>query len=346
MKLKQIENRKIIWNFVTENPQKTKAEIVKKFKGLIPPRTVYDVLKNIQVNGTIDRKAGSGRPTTLNNPRVRSKLLRETVGRVAKSYRALGRELGAHHKTVKKHLESEGVKRKARKKRPKTSPKQVKTQKVRLNKLRHKIRKCDNVEFIMDDESYFTIDGNEWQENSYYDDGRVEINDETRYVSAAKYPQKVLVWLAISSKGMSKPLFLPRGLAVDKETYSTMCLPQVKAFIRKYHQNDNVLFWPDLASAHYAGYTLEKMKKLKIPYMDKNLNPPNVPQIRPIEDLWAIIKRRVYEGNFVAKDIKQLTNKIRSVLRKIEKPLFQKLMGNLPKKVRKAARSGVNHFIH
>ena len=50
-------------------------------------------------------------------------------------------------------------------------------------------------------------------------------------------------------------------------------------FIHKYNGDLNYLFWQDLASSHYS--------KLdgRVNYVDKESNPPNVPQAQPIDQL-------------------------------------------------------------
>ena len=40
----------------------------------------------------------------------------------------------------------------------------------------------------------------------------------------------------------------------------------------------------------------------------KNLNPPNAPQIRPIEMYWGALKQKVYAKNWSAKNRDQLTD--------------------------------------
>jgi hypothetical protein len=52
----------------------------------------------------------------------------------------------------------------------------------------------------MDDESHFTIEGNEWQQQSYY---KSENQPETEDVKT-RFPSKVLLWLAVS---ISEPVF-------------------------------------------------------------------------------------------------------------------------------------------
>ena len=44
-------------------------------------------------------------------------------------------------------------------------------------------------------------------------------------------------------------------------------------------------FWPDFASSHYSKYSLNWMDEY-VNYVDKESNPPNVPQAQPIEIFW------------------------------------------------------------
>jgi hypothetical protein len=72
-----------------------------------------------------------------------------------------------------------------------------------------------------------------------------------------------LVWLAISEKGISNPVFINSSLAVNKEVnYIMKCLPvRLDKFIKKDHQKDRVVFWPDFSSVHYAKDTLVNLQK-------------------------------------------------------------------------------------
>jgi hypothetical protein len=70
-------------------------------------------------------------------------------------------------------------------------------------------------------------------------------------------------------------------------------------FINEYHQDHNYIFWPDLASAHFAATTVAWMDQ-NVNYVPKRLNPPNVPQARPIEKFWGCLAQKVYEGGWEA----------------------------------------------
>ena len=53
-----------------------------------------------------------------------------------------------------------------------------------------------------------------------------------------KYPQKILMWLAISNRGMSIPYFRPsKSVAINTEIYIYECLqPRLLPFIHKHHE--------------------------------------------------------------------------------------------------------------
>ncbi|CAF5073282.1 unnamed protein product, partial [Rotaria magnacalcarata] len=63
-------------------------------------------------------------------------------------------------------------------------------------------------------------------------------------------------------------------------------------FIEKYHHNGNYLFWPDLASAHYSNIVKERLHEKNVPLVARQDNPPNVPQARSIETVWALLERK------------------------------------------------------
>ncbi|CAH1104565.1 unnamed protein product [Psylliodes chrysocephalus] len=107
--------------------------------------------------------------------------------------------------------------------------------------------------------------------------------ENVKYKPKAKFAKKLLVWIALSENGLSRPYVgHVRGPAVDQNTYIQNCLPKLVNFIKEHHANDNIMFCPDLASAHYARATCEWLEAQNVPFVPKQDNPPNVPQARPI----------------------------------------------------------------
>ena len=67
--------------------------------------------------------------------------------------------------------------------------------------------------------------------------------DAPNDVSGVKKFEKY-VWLAISPKAISKPIFLKSGTAVEKEIYCQKCIQKILIpFINKLHLDGNYLFW-------------------------------------------------------------------------------------------------------
>ena len=62
-------------------------------------------------------------------------------------------------------------------------------------------------------------------------------------------------------------------------------------FIEEHHSDNNYVFWPDLASSHYAEATLDLMIENVIDHVDKIDNPANLTGVRPIEDFWALFRK-------------------------------------------------------
>jgi hypothetical protein len=78
------------------------------------------------------------------------------------------------------------------------------------------------------------------------------------------------------------------------------------------------------------------MRDKSVNFVEKAENPPNMPEIRPIENFWGILKGLVYQNNWQAENLDQL--------RKIEFELMQRLARSLPRLVDNVRRNGVNYL--
>ena len=109
---------------------------------------------------------------------------------------------------------------------------------------------------------------------------------------------------------------------------------------KKYHQDSPYIFWPDLASSHYAGVCTKWMTG-KINFVEKGINPPNIPQARPIENFWGDLSQKVYEKDWQAKTKDQLINRIKSKLKEFDLKDLQSHMRRVTAKLRNIADHGV-----
>ncbi len=116
----------------------------------------------------------------------------------------------------------------------------------RLEHIPSKCRKVANREtfIITDDEKYFTFSGDNMPENAgFSSSNKQETSADVQFKFKEKFAPKILVWLALSSKGISAPYIgTTEGSAINSDIYVEECLPKLKTFINEHHQNDNYIF--------------------------------------------------------------------------------------------------------
>ena len=98
------------------------------------------------------------------------------------------------------------------------------------------------------------------------------------------------------------------GQAVDENVDISKCLVKLKKFIDEVDKNDDIMFWPDLASAHYSNKVQDYLKGENIEFVPRDKSPANVPELRPIENFSTEIERLVYADNYQAENLHQLRN--------------------------------------
>lgn len=322
-----------------------KSEIVEHFtKEGVARRTIYNTIDRLQSTRPVTDKKRTGRPTTWTAAK-KSKLKRLTNNRFGVSQRRLGRRFAVNQSTISRQLAKMGVEYYKREKTPKYNKKQQQRAEDLSSKLANKLYRSP-CSLILDDEKYFTFAGDNMPGNTgYYTTAKSSCPDNVRFAGKEKYSKKVLVWIAISDRGMSKPLFRPStSVAIKSSIYIEECLEQrLLPFIHKHHADFNYVFWPDLAPAHYSGDTIAWMDK-HVHYVAKDINPPNVPQARPIENFWGCLAQKVYEGGWQATTEQELIRRIENKLKEFDLNYVKTLMAGVKAKLRSIGQNGVFSF--
>lgn len=350
--LKQEDVRKLIVQYKEQHPDASTYAIAKYFAELgIPQRTVYNIVQKFSTTGTTSKLAGSGRPAEKMTERRKDALVIDAMSETGMSQRDLAAKYDISLGYVNKILKEYQVKAFKRQKAPaQANELQGDAQRIRVDRLYREILSHGDghPSLVMDDESYFTLTNSSIPSNQYYyATARGDAEDEQKFRFCKKFEAKILVWVAISDQGMSKPFFCPSGLAINKEIYSDECITKrLHPFLLEHHSDRNYLFWPDLASAHYAQHSLKKFEDLGIQFVPKEKNPPNVPQLRPIEDFWGLLKQEVYRHGWRADSIDQLKRRIQFCLRKLDPSVVQNMMSQVQQRLSRARRLGVQSMIH
>jgi transposase len=257
------------------------------------------------------------------------------------STRRLSLKFNVSHQTICNNLKSAGIKYYKKRKAPKYTDKQLKEVPTRARRL-YRLLSNNDFELIMDDEKYFLLHNESVASNrGYYSSNKNLTPPENKFKKVKKFGQKLLVWIAISEKGISQPFFAEQKQAINKETYLKKCIMQkLVPFINSSHIKEKVLFWPDLASSHYSKIVTQYLDNNSIEFVEKDYNPQNCPQDRPIETFWSILSNKVYEKGWEAKSINQLKIRISKKLKEIDISVVQSMFSGIRTQLRKIADQG------
>jgi hypothetical protein len=86
----------------------------------------------------------------------------------------------------------------------------------------------------MDDESYFTLEGNEWQEQSYYESENHPASADVKFIRKTRLTAKVLLWLAVSEYDGNQYFSSPALLSIRN------CQPELHKL--KHHKKEKIVF--------------------------------------------------------------------------------------------------------
>ena len=215
-------------------------------------RTVYATLQHYKKYGLTTGLPRSGRPVKLSNRKLAS-LVRKVNNKAGVSQRQLVKHYNVAQSTISRNLKR---RTKVRIYKRTKAPKYSKSQWERVRKNCGQLyRKISNDYFvIMDDEKYFSLSNVNMPGNAYYyTSDNTTAPPDIKYNKKSKYEPKIMIWLAMSSKGVSEPYIHRSKGAINADTYLNQCIKsKLIPFINKYHPTDDAIFWPGLAQAHYS----------------------------------------------------------------------------------------------
>ena len=316
----EIMREKILHNF-TQNPNSSKSFISKQLK--VPLRTVQRVIKKFLDTGTVKRKAGTG----LNQKPKNKKLADKVIAALKRNPGLSERELAQKYQTSKSFVHR--TKKKygmiVHKKRnvPRREEKQQTTA-IRRSKLLYRCLVNEKSCLIMDDETYVKVNFRSLPGHNYYSAiNRNIISSKFKTIQSEKFAKKYLVWQAICQCGLRSKPFITKS-TLKSSNYIKDCLEKrLLPFVRSH--SSPTLFWPDLASCHYAKTTLKWYDDNDVRFVPKNMNPPNCPELRPIEHYWSIIKGILKKNTNEAKNLNDFKRKWETATQRIPKETVQKM---------------------
>lgn len=330
MESKEQQVREKILHKSVENPSMSHHDIAKSLG--VPRSTVSSVLKRFRDRLTLDRKPGSGGKRNDNFKNQRNAVLRLIKQNPNLSIRDVAKKVKTSYSFVQKVKKAAGYRSFKVIKTPNRNEKQETSSRTRARKLYDKLlTKFDCV--VMDDETNVKADFKQLPGLEFYTAlQRGKVDEHFKAKKLSKFSKKYMVWQAICSCGLKSKIFITTG-TINQQVYVNECLQKrLLPFIQKH--TSSVLFWPDLASCHYGKAAQEWYAGNNINIVPKDCNPPNVPELRPIERYWAIVKRNLGKSKGEANNEKDFAKKWENASRKVTEDTVHNLMDGIKRKVR------------
>src|SRR5882724_11759987 len=172
--------------------------------------TINNIISTYNKRQTTDRAVGSGikknKKTTdyhSMTPLRVNKLYSDFNHSDKFSIHSAARKYGVNRETIRYWLRKRQIKRYVKKK----CPKYTESQKIMVKRqCAWMYRYFRSYDFVIDDEKYFTLSHS--INNSYFASPSKSTPDSVKYRPKQKFEPKVLLWIAISKNGISKPFLI------------------------------------------------------------------------------------------------------------------------------------------
>ena len=153
----------------------------------------------------------------------------------------------------------------------------------------YKIWKLD-VQLILDDENYFSLNGGDIScIRKYYTTDRSTALPEVKFKTKMKFESKLLVWIAVSQKGISSIYVHRSTIAIKQETYLHDCIRKRLSIVT----TRMAMFY--FSQILFYRITQNKFKNFSRQITLNLYNVSKILQTRPTETIWSLLGQKVHE---------------------------------------------------
>lgn len=245
----------------------------------------------------------------------------------------IGRRLSVSQQVISYNIKKLGFRRLKKCRVHHLSPAAVTKRYQRSWPLYHKL-KCENwTKFITCDEAMFYPKSCAEKSTHQY------ASEEQRHkdlapLDSVKMKKGIMVWMAISSKGISKPYFIDQGAKINANYYISKVLrPFFSKYAEKWYPNKIFTFHHDSAPSHTAKATQKWLKDNNIAYIKPSEWSPFSPDAAPLDFFfWGYLKSKVYKHE--TSTIEALKKAIYTEAKKIPQNFVNRALKEWPRRLR------------
>uniref|UniRef100_A0A8C5MML4 Tc1-like transposase DDE domain-containing protein n=1 Tax=Leptobrachium leishanense TaxID=445787 RepID=A0A8C5MML4_9ANUR len=140
---------------------------------------------------------------------------------------------------------------------------------------------------------------------------------------------EVMFWAGIMGRELVGPFRVPEGVKITSAKYVEFLTDHFLPWYRNYAFCNKIIFMHDNAPSHAAKNTSASMAAMGIKGAKVMVWPPSSPDLNPIENLWSILKQKIYEGGRQFTSKQQLWEAIVTSCKQIEAQTVQKLTSSM-----------------
>ena len=293
------------------------AKIHRDLSGVVSYRTIRRWCRQIATTGSINLSKPPGQIRTARTKGAIQKVKNRLKRKKSVSARKLALELEISERSVRRILK-EDLNLKPYKKI--VQPKLTDIHKAKrvqfANWIRNNFRKEDTMRILFSDEKMFDIDGiYNTQHDRVWAVDRATADANGGKIEKRQFPQKVMVWLGVCSKGVTPLVVFDEG-SVDHDRYIREVLPVAADFGAKMF-GDNWTFQQDGAKPHTRHLSQQWCRDNLPSFFDKDCWPANSPDLNPLDySIWDEFARsiqwsRVTTKGTLVNELKRAVHKIR-----------------------------------
>lgn len=322
--------KKIVYNYL-QSPHLSYAEIG-RLAGA-SRATARNAIVKFKNEQTTVKKKGSGRKEGFKDFKTVQKVIALFKRNPRVSVRDVARKYNISTGLVCKIKAKHGLTSYRMQKVPNRNDQVDKRAKLRARKLYTQVLSKHRGCVLMDDETMVKGDFQQLPGNEYYV-ARVRggVNKIFKYKKLDKFAKKYMVWQAICTCGRrTRPYIVSKG-TMNAKVYKSCLIKYLKPLYDDH--NTPPVFWPDLATCHYEKNVVKWYNDNQIHFVTKQQNPPNTPELRPVEQFWAQMKFYLKKHSKPAKNLTDFKLKWKKAAKSIGESGVQNLMKGVKRKLR------------